>query len=149
MSICYPDYRLASGWNVPLANLQNLVTLIQGITGKLLLIAPNSQPVNPFPVETAVGSGRVAGDGKPGHEWMISGVRVTFVNYLYANYLTTLGSLVNSKEVTIYTPVFDVSDGIYQRYNAYLVKPRPGEDFFYTRKHVIDLRLRFTHLTAI
>lgn len=149
MAICYPDYRIASGHNVPLASMQNLVTLIQGVTQRLLIVAPKSQPVNPYPVQTPQGDGHVSGDGKPNHEWIIQGVRVTFLNYLYQNYLKTGAVIVNSKEVTIYTPVFDVSDGVYARYNAFLVKPIPNEDFFYSRKHVTDLRLRFTHLVEL
>lgn len=149
MSICYPDYRIASGHNVALANMQQLVTLIRTLTQDLTLNAPNSQPVDLFPVETALGSGRTAGDGKPSHEWNMSGVHVVFLNWVIANCLTTGGSIVASKAVTIYTPVFDITDGLYKRYNAYLVKPKPRDDYTYTRKLTLDLRLRFTHLVEI
>lgn len=149
MSVCLPDYRIASGHNIALASLQNVSTLIRTLTGRQQMIAPNSQPVNPFPVETPVGDGYVIGGGKPNHEWVIGSVSILFLNHLLGNYLTTDAALVNSKEVTIYTPVFDIQTGLYKRYNAILLKPRPIEDFTYTRKRTVDLRLRFTHLVAL
>lgn len=149
MSICYPDYRIASGHDVALANMQNLVTLIQRLTGRLQIIAPRSQPVNPFPIENQLGSGRVSGDGKPPHEWYIDGVNVLFLNYLIANYLMTGGNYVKSKEVTIYTPVFDVTTGLYKRYNAYMKRPVPRDEFEYTRKTTIGLTIPFTHLVEL
>lgn len=149
MSICYPDYRIASGHNVALAGLQNIVTLIQQRTGRLLLIAPRSQPVNWFPVETPLGSGRVAGDGKPMHEWVFDGLPIAAFTYILQTYLYTSGAKVKSKAVTIYTPTFDEGDGVYSRFNAYLVYPTPGDDYEYTRKNVISYRMRFTHLVEL
>lgn len=149
MSICYPDYRIASGHDVALAGLQNIVTLIQQQTGRLLLIAPRSQPVNPFPVETPLGSGRVAGDGKPTHEWVFDGLPIAAFTYILTTYLYTTGAKVKSKAVTIYTPTFDEGSGVYSRFNAYLVYPIPGEDYEYTRKNVVNYRMRFTHLVEL
>jgi hypothetical protein len=105
--------------------------------------------VNPYPVQTPVGSGRVAGDGKPGQAWNFGGVHILFMNYMLANWLTTDGVIVNSKEVTIYTPVFDITSGLYKRYNAYLIKPIPDEDYRYTRLHTVDLIMRFSKLVEI
>ncbi len=149
MSICYPDYRIASGHDVALVGLQNIVTLIQQQTGRLLLIAPRSQPVNPFPIETPVGSGRVAGDGKPGHEWLFDALPIAAFTYILTTYLYTTGAKVKSKPVTIYTPTFDEGSGVYSRFNAYLVYPTPGDDYEYTRKNVVSYRMRFTHLTEL
>lgn len=149
MSVCLPDYRIASGHDVALASLQQIVTFVQSTSGRRPIVAPNSQPVNRWPVETVVGDGQVRGDGRPGHEWNIGAMRIAAFTAFLQAYLYTTGSPVKSKAVTIYTPTFDLGDGMYTRYNAYLIWPVPGEDYRYFRKAVVDLRLRFSRLVAL
>jgi hypothetical protein len=149
MTVCLPDYRFYTGHGVALATLQNFTTFIQAQAGSRQIIAPHSLPVNPWPIETALGDGSVRGDGKPGHEWIVDACPIAAFYAFYAAVLYTTGSRVKSKPITIYTQTFDRGHGVYTRYNATIIYPVPGEDYTYTRKKVLDWRIRFTHLVEL
>jgi len=138
------DYRIAAGHNVALAALVNVETL-PGFAGAGVRIPPASQPVNPYPNRVVALSGREYGDGVITHVWEFSTLPIAALEYLITTYLS--GGTLASAPVTIYTRRHD--RGVYARYNAYLTYPVPGEDYRYTRRHVLDLRLRFNGLELL
>lgn len=147
MIVARYQYALASGWDVPLANLNNIETHIgqqnrKVSGGKLYPVGISSPVVDLFPVRGELLSGRERGDGFVSHEWNLT-LCTYGVKYLLQTYLTTV-----STAVTIYTRRHEL--GSYARYNAYLVLPsRRADDITYVRQHVFSVRLRFSKLEAL
>ena len=137
------DYRIAVGSSVALASLTNVETLLWPYT-KPLAIAPRSQPVNLYPIRTALGSGRERGDGTINHAWEFTALKQAAVGYLLHTYLFASGI---STAVTIYTRLH--STGAYARYNAYANLPVPGQDMEYIRQGIFRMTLRFSDLVAL
>lgn len=138
------DYRIATGHDVALGSLDNIEDVFLSVLNRRILLPPKTQPVNPYPIQTPLGSGRVSGHGTVTHIWHWDIFPYACLKKLLDDYLTTSGTVVNSKACTIYTRDHPLET--YRRYNAYIVKPIPGDDFTWDRKHIFNLNLRFNDL---
>jgi hypothetical protein len=140
------DYRIASGHNVALGSLTNVENI-----GQLWLAGvrppPVTVPVNTYPTRYIALSGIEYGDGLIKHEWRFSIIPSTGLDYLQDTYLGAV--TVVSAAVTIYTRLQDQGVNVYARYNAYLARPIPGQDYQYRQRKIINLALRFNGLVAI
>jgi hypothetical protein len=136
------SYRIGSGWNVSLSSLVNveLITQIARPPSKVL-------PVSIFPVRTQVLSNAVFGDGSLSLTWQFDSLLITGLNYIISTYLTTSTLPVASKKVTIYTNNRDRA--LYTRYNCYLVYPESGNDYTLDGLYALNLKLKFSGLTAL
>ncbi len=138
------SYSIAVGSSVALASLSNIEDLIWPYT-KPRRIAPRSLIPDMYPVRTALGSGRVRGDGSVQAAWEFSALPKAAVDYLMT-YLWSSGTAV-STAVTLYTRQHELDQ--YTRFNAYAVLPVPGQDIEYLRQGVLRMVIRFNDLVAL
>lgn len=138
------DYRWANGFNIALINLSNVEDDLYPYT-KPRRIAPRSQPVDPFPVETRLMNQRVRGDGEISHAWEIV-LPAKAYHYILTEKFS--GGTVKSVEQTIYTRRHDLET--YARYNCYLVQPsRVKGTLEYLRRNLLRAVFEMTGLEAL
>ena len=140
------DYRWAIGSNVALSSLINVENDLLPYT-RGVLIAPTTQPVNPFPIRNIALSGLVRGEGAITHTWTFSALPIAALDYILDTYLTVNNALVVSRAMTIYTRRHD--RGAYNRYNCYLTLPAGGVDYQFRRGYALNLNLTFTRLEVL
>lgn len=140
------SYAIATGHDVALVSLTNFEDIPELKYGGRNL-PPKTQPVDTFPVRTRLMNGRVRGDGMINQVLTWRVLPIAGLKTLIDDYLVTGGNVVVSKACTLYTRLHDRDT--YKRYNAYIVYPKPNEDYTYDRLHVFDLQLRFTNLEVL
>lgn len=132
------DYRLASGWNVALASMTNIETLLLAVVPLRRL--PPASVLDRYPQRATVLSGRTFGDGPARLEWRWDVLPMAALRRIQDTYLS--GSVV-SAQVTVYTRDPDAGATSYVRANAYLTRPQPGTDYTMRQNRALDLTLRF------
>jgi hypothetical protein len=147
--MAYYDYRWGAGHGLALASLKNVENELypynkRSAGGASFPVGIVSQPVDRFPVRTALASGEERGDGFVTHAWDLKLTKLA-VKYILDTYLSS--GAVMSVPVTIYTRRHELD--AYARYSCYLILPQPGADLEYMRQGVFRLRLRFRHLVAL
>jgi len=142
------DYRWATGASVALGSLTNVETSLFTYTTPTY-VAPVSDPVDPFPVRTFLASGKERGDGFVNHEWLFAVLPYAALDYIIDTFLVTSGSVVVSKDITIYTPTKDRGATTYARYTGLICLPQPRVDYERGTKCITNLRLRFRKLVAL
>lgn len=137
------EYRWAPGHGVALANLAHVDDDLYPYT-RPRRTGVVGTPVDPFPVETRLGSGRVRGDGQVDVTWTLV-LPNTALSYIYTRFgLTT----AKSAAATIYTRHHDL--GTFGRYNCYIVRPGPTSGRLeYLRAGILRVRFLFTDLEAL
>lgn len=139
----YYDYRWAAGASVALALLANVEDDLYPYT-KPRRIPPRSQPIDPFPVETALASGGGRGDGFINHEWQQT-IPVAALNYALTKF--SLVSAVTGN-VTIYTREHDREQ--YGRYTGLIWRPSSANGRLeYLRQGVVSVTWKFTKLVRL
>lgn len=137
-------YAWANGHNVVLASLANVEDYLWPYT-RPRRIAPRSQPLDLFPVETQLMSGRVRGDGFLDHDW-----EMTLPTDAYAFILNDKfsGGSVKSVEQTVYTRRHDLNT--YARANCYLVQPsQKNGTLEYLRQNVVRATFRLANVELL
>ena len=138
------NYMWANGWNVALASLSNVEDYLRP-NSRMRIIAPKSQPVDLFPVETVLMSGRVRGDGRIDTAWEMT-LPVEAYHAIMTNKFS--GGTVKSVKQTVYTRRHDLET--YARYNVWLVAPSVKKGTLtYLRQNVVRAVFELTALTAI
>lgn len=132
------DYRLASGWNVALASMTNIETLLLAVVPLRRL--PPVSLLDRYPQRATLLSGRTFGDGPARLEWRWDVLPMAALRRIQDTYLS--GSVV-SAQVTVYTRDPDAGATSYVRANAYLTRPQPGTDYDMLQNRALDLTLRF------
>lgn len=138
------SYAWANGFDVALVNLSNVEDYLFPYT-KPRRIAPRSQPVDLFPVETVMMDQSVRGDGAISHAW-----EMTLPTAAYAYIMTDKfsGGSVKSAAQTISTRRHEL--GTYARYNCYLVQPsRTKGTLEYLRRGLVRAVFEMTGLEAL
>lgn len=145
------DYRLGVGHDVALAAMESFEYAVGSRNrkvdgGKVYPVAVASDLLDLFPVRGFVYSGKERGDGMINHAWRFV-VAVLGYKYILDTYLS--GGTVVSAPVTLYTKRHEVSRTEFQRFNAYVSLPKPGQDITYARGGLLRVTLRFTNLVAL
>jgi hypothetical protein len=137
------DYRWGVGHNVALAALANVENDLYPYT-KLRHVAPRSQPVDLFPVETMLASGAGRGDGFVSAAW-----EMTMPVEALAYSITKFGlTSAKSAAATIYTREHDVLT--YGRYNSFIWRPSPvNGSLEYLRRGLVRVTWRYTRLIRL
>lgn len=137
------DYRWGAGHNAELAALVNVETDLYPYT-RPRRTAVQSQPIDPYPVETRLASGAVRGDGFITQQWQMVMTQEALAYALAKFGLTG----AKSATVTIYTREHDL--GTYGRYNAYLVRPSTQSNTLeYVRQGILRVTWRFMRLVRL
>jgi hypothetical protein len=139
-----PDRRWGHGHNVLLASLTKVLDDLYA-TSKPFLLPPAAQPINRYPVESMMLSGRVRGDGMIMHEWTWGFMPMPAFQWYMSEWFPN-GE--KSVPVTILERMHEWSDE-YVRYNAYMIRPEPGKDYKIDGGRVVDLVQRFSALRAL
>ena len=135
------QYAFAAGWNVALASLQNPEHRSEFyIAGRNQ--PPHSTPLNTYPIRRVVLSGAERGDGRLDHVWEWDILPRSAVAYIIT--LFSLSSAA-SAAATIYTRLHETDT--YARYNCYVCRFVPEDDYRYRQGKYVDVRLRFRGLT--
>lgn len=137
------SYKWAVGHGVALASMAFVEDDLYPFTRKRR-IAPRSQPVDPFPVRTMVQAGYELGDGRIDHAWEMT-LTTDAIEYIIETKFSLTS--ITYAACTINTRRHEHDD--YARYNAYIVRPKPGQDITYVRMGIFRVTWRFTGLSAL
>lgn len=135
---CY-DYRWATGYNVALADLDNVENDLLPYTNNRLL-APRTQPLKLYPIRRKTESGAIIGNGRSVHIWRWNALPIAALNYIEDTYITTGGVQQASKPMTIYTR--QANQLTYLRVNVEIELPQPDEDYTYDRGYAVNLNIK-------
>lgn len=115
------------------------------VTSKPFLLPPSAQPVNPYPVETMLLSGKVRGDGMMSSQWEWGFMPIpTFqamMTWLFPDE-------EKAAPITIAERMPEI-DEEYRRFNCWAVRPEPGRDYKIDGGRVVDLKLRFSGMRSL
>ena len=137
------NYTFASGWNVADGSLINPEDRVEfAVRGRSL--PPRTTPPDFYPVRTLSLSGREFGDGRFDVVWSWSVLERSALAYIITAF--SLTSATNA-QATIRTRLHETA--AYARYNCYLLRPRPNEDYEYRQGVYLNVAIRFTGLVAL
>lgn len=130
-------YALEAGHDVADSSLRTL----QAILATPLPVDVASQPLNLYPVRELTLSQRVIGYGNLVQVWTVKALPAELFRTFMGEFFAVESDL--DVAVTIRTRKHDIGAATFARYNAYLARPVPGEDYTYERGAVRNLTLRF------
>lgn len=140
----YPRRKWAAGHNIPAGSLTDVQDELYE-TSVPFLLPPGAQPLNLYPVETGLLSGRVRGDGMMKHEWTWGFMPIPTFQHVMTTYFPN-----NEKSVpmTILERMHEFDDS-YQTLNVYMIRPESGKDYRVDGGRVVELKLRFNVITRV
>lgn len=130
-------YALEAGHDVADASLRTLQTILD----TPLPVDVTSQPLNLYPVREVTLDQRTIGYGTLSTVWTVKALPAALFHTFMQDLFSTESDL--DVAVTIRTRKHDLGATTFARYNAYLARPVPGEDYTYERGAVRGLTLRF------
>lgn len=141
-------YAFYPGHSIALATLTEIAS-ISYFKSQGVILLPNTQPVNLYPLRTRVESGRERMDeGAGDHPWRFTGLPYTALDYVIDTFFSSVDGF--SPPVTIQTRRHDRGD--WKRFNCYLSYPQPDRDYRADntlKDWVVDVTLWFYDLEVL